>query len=798
MTWSVKHFRAALQRMGLRCASWRGLHGWQPAQGMMLAIMALVLAMLWGVTAKHLRAQRQQVEHATSLQQAGLAAIVSEHLRQVLEKAQLMSIVALQGIQGQGPWQQQLTQMLERDKVFAHYALLDRQLRLLAGNAPEVAELGGLLAYQQGACAAGQGALLLLHAPASVGSEAHPRWQLPVLLCVADAQGVSQGYLLLSIDMAHLLSLYKDVDLGETGRLHLLTPDGRVAAAMVSGGGLVPPDNSAPITAFGRVQDGAGQVAFAWPPGVLRSANYHRASAIPLTVVVSRAQEEILATYTQYAKRSWLILLAVSALTILALLVWQRIMQRRHYLFEALAKADTDKQELIAQLESEKQRALALAACDHLTGLHNRRMFYELVSSHLALAKRSSKHYALLYLDLDRFKSVNDTLGHHVGDALLKAVAERLRRMLRSSDIIARMGGDEFAVLVTAMEHLEDMDVLAAKLVEGLSQPYEGIAPTPLHTSPSIGIAFFPRDGHDVEMLCRHADAAMYASKKAGRNRFTYYERVSNVGSERSYRLARQLPAAIAQEQMVLHFQPKVRLEDRSIVGFEALVRWQHPELGLIYPGDFIALAEEHGHIEALGDWVMQACCRQIALWRMQGVKVCPIAFNVSPLQLRDGAFPVRVATCLQHYGVRAQDIELEITESCLVEPLGVATRVLRQLQQMGVVIGLDDFGTGFSSLSQIRNLPISTIKLDKSFVNELRSSKEAGVLVTSIITLAHNLKMQVVAEGVELMDQLVYLKTAGCDVAQGYFLSRPVPAQQAEALLRHATLEPAMQALPV
>jgi EAL domain-containing protein (putative c-di-GMP-specific phosphodiesterase class I) len=342
------------------------------------------------------------------------------------------------------------------------------------------------------------------------------------------------------------------------------------------------------------------------------------------------------------------------------------------------------------------------------------------------------------------------------------------------------------------MEDPSDVETLAQKLLTGLGAPYEGLAPETLHTSPSIGIAFFPRDGHDVEVLCRHADAAMYASKKAGRNRYTYYDGIPKLDSDRYYQLARQLPSAITQEQLVLHFQPKVRLEDCRIVGLEALVRWQHPQYGLIYPGDFIALAEEHGHIEALGDWVMQACCRQIAAWRMQGVETVPIAFNVSPLQLKDSAFPSRMATYLKHYGVRASDIQVEITESCLVEPVGLAARVLHQLQQMGVSIGLDDFGTGFSSLSQIRALPINTIKLDKSFVNELRSSKEAGVLVTSIITLAHNLKMQVVAEGVELMDQLVYLKTAGCDVAQGYFLSRPVPLAQTEALLKQGILEPA------
>lgn len=495
-------------------------------------------------------------------------------------------------------------------------------------------------------------------------------------------------------------------------------------------------------------------------------------------------------SHAAYASKLRWQLVALTVAMVSACGLWLRAMVRREQLFDALTKADSDKQALITQLKKEKQRALELAATDHLTGLYNRRMFYELVSSHLALARRSSKHYALVYIDLDRFKHINDSMGHHVGDALLQAVAQRLRQLLRGSDIVGRMGGDEFAVLVTAMEHMDDMDGLAHKLVQGLSEPYAEVAEQTLHVTPSLGIAFFPRDGHDAQMLCRHADAAMYVSKTAGRSRFSYYDSQLTPDIERSFMLVRQLPQAMAENQLVLHFQPKVRLEDRCIVGFEALVRWEHPELGLIYPGDFIALAEKHGLIEALGDWVMQACCRQVAAWRLAGLAVVPVAFNVSPLQLRDTAFPVRVATCLQRYGVRGSDMEVEITESCLVEPVGVAFRVLNQLHHMGLQIGLDDFGTGFSSLSQIRALPIDTIKLDKSFVNELRSSKEAGVLVTSIITLAHNLQLQVVAEGVELMDQLVYLKTAGCDVAQGYFLSRPVTAEKAQAMLRQGALE--------
>lgn len=766
---------------------------WHPQHVFLVALVLLGMATAWWKTHQHLQAQQQQVEQAARMQQSALASIVSENLRQVIEKAQLMGVVARAGLEGGARWQQQLNHMLERDQVFLRFALFDADFQLVAGQQSSVLSrtieerLTAALARTPQSLCAGSG-VVLLHA-LQKDAAVEQTWQVPLLLCLADAHGAAQGYLLLSMDMGYFLSLYQEMEVGKTGSIHLLAPDGSVVGAMAAGGLLShrAANQLAEMADLIRLDGGQAE----WMGSAAsRLVSYHRAQQIPLTVVASKDWSEIYAAHTANVSRSWWQLSVASALGLLVTGFLLRTMQRRLKLFNALAKSDSDKQELIAQLESEKQRALDLAATDHLTGLYNRRMFYELVSSHLALARRSSKHYALMYLDLDRFKHINDTMGHHVGDALLQTVARRLQGLLRSSDILGRMGGDEFAVLITAMERMTDMDVLAQKLVDGLSVPYEGLAEQALNISPSIGIAFFPRDGHDAHMLCRHADTAMYASKKAGRARYTYYDSLLTPDSERSYRLARQLPHAIAENQLVLHFQPKVRLEDRRVVGLEALVRWEHPELGLVYPGDFIPLAEEHGHIEALGDWVMQECCRQIAAWRLAGLPTVPVAFNVSPMQLRDTGFPVRVATCLQRYGVRGSDIEVEITESCLVEPVGVAARVLSQLQNMGVQIGLDDFGTGFSSLSQIRALPINTIKLDRSFVNELRTSKEAGVLVTSIITLAHNLKLLVVAEGVELMDQLVYLKTAGCDVAQGYFLSRPVPAAKAQAILLQGVME--------
>ena len=478
---------------------------------------------------------------------------------------------------------------------------------------------------------------------------------------------------------------------------------------------------------------------------------------------------------------------------VLALVIWRllRALRRQQQLFQALSDADREKRALIEQLEQEKGRALALASFDHLTGLHNRRMFNELVASHLEQARRSRKHYALVYLDLDRFKTINDSLGHHVGDLLLRAVAERLRQSVRSADIVGRMGGDEFAVLITGLDAMADMDGIAAKLLAQLSQPYAGLDGHDVSVSPSLGIAFFPRDGHNVTTLCRHADAAMYASKRAGRARYSYYDPGLHPPDDRLVTLERQLPQALADHQFVLHFQPKVRLSDYRITGFEALLRWQHPQYGLVTPGDFVPQAERSGFILPLGDWVLQAACRQLAVWRSQGLHGFSVAVNVSPHQLRDPRLAQRVADLVAQYGLLPGDLEIEITESCLVEPLEQAVEVLSALERQGVVIGLDDFGSGFSSLSQIRNLPIHTLKIDRSFVNDVRSSNEAGVIVTSIVTLAHNLGMRVVAEGVELKSQLVFLKTASCDEVQGYYLSRPLPADAAARLLRENQLRP-------
>ena len=810
--------------MGAAISGWPLLR-WAPP---VLVVTALMLS--WWFTAQRLQAQEAQLWNAARSQQAAVAASLQESLVQAVDQGQLMALVAAEALDGAAQdiahTRRRLLAMQAADPTLLRFAVLDAQGERVLSSMPLVASMAQLPLVEPAVLRAAvqqqqekgqeqeQPAVRAVQVlPVHTESAAHhadgvgAAVPMPVSLLLtmphhgAVASDMPQlhaardtapgGFFLLVIDLGHFLERYQGADLHPGTRIQVLAPDGTVLAAL-QGGALqgVLPAQRQPVLAQQPGAQGHAQLRLA--DQQLHLVSWQRSAATPFTVVVSQDRQQLLAEHRADRLRTWGLLALLTAVTLLATLALARVLGRQHQLFQALSVADAKNQSLIEQLEQEKTRALELAGCDHLTGLHNRRMFGELVASHLALARRSPKHYALLYLDLDRFKQINDSLGHHVGDLLLQAVAQRLRSLVRGSDIIGRMGGDEFAVLVTAMEQLADMDQLASKLVTQLSQPYTGLDGHSLQLSPSIGIAFFPRDGHDVDTLCRHADMAMYASKRAGRGRATYYDTQLNPADDRSWQLERELAQAIAGNQLVLHYQPKVRLEDCRIEGFEALVRWQHPAFGLIYPGEFIDLAEKNGLITDLGDWVIRACCQQVAAWRQQGLDMVPIAVNVSALQLRDTAFPTRMATYLQQYGVRASDLELEITESCLVEPVDLAARVLSQLQGMGMRIGLDDFGTGFSSLSQIRHLPIDTIKLDRSFVDDIRSSPEAGVLVTSIITLAHNLKMRVVAEGVELRDQLVYLKTAGCDVAQGYILSRPVPAQETQRLLRQGVLEPA------
>lgn len=763
------------------------MRDWPRLRLISLSGLLVALLVIWGLTWQRLRSEAALLEQGELGQQQSLAVIVSENLSQMVDRGRLMALTGDEWFEGQtGDAASRLAVMLAADQAYLRIALYDTSLRELHASSP--AAHGPFYSERLRAVARdmpGSASVAVIVAPELEGNS----WQVPLLFKIQKGSEL-RGYLLAVLDLGYLLRLYRNIDIGRSGAIHILAPDGR-SVAEARRAGLVLPEKP---TQLGQFLASGGEEGFLKgplvPQGPVQLASYRRAERTPFMVVVSRSTDEVQASHRQSSLRIWGVQALLSGF--LLFLAWwlMRALRRQESLYTSLKRADEEKHLLIAELEEQRQKALLLASSDHLTGLNNRRMFNELAASHLAQARRSLKHHALVYLDLDRFKLINDTLGHHVGDLLLQAFAERLRASMRSADILGRMGGDEFAVLVIDLDDPADMDAIAVKLMARLSQPYH-LEGHEIQSSPSAGIVFFPRDGHDVATLCRNADAAMYESKRAGRGRYRYYEAHRQVSGERRLTLERELPRAIAQGDFVLHYQPKVSLSDFRITGFEALVRWQHPSYGLVYPNDFIGVAEESGLIVELGDWVVRSCCAQLAQWKSLGLPVVPLACNVSPRQLREEGLPARVAQALQNHGLTAQDLEIEITESCLVEPIDGAVKVLEALQAQGVRIALDDFGSGFSSLSQIRQLPIHTIKIDRSFVNDLRGRKDVGVIVTSIITLAHNLGLKVVAEGVELSDQLLALKTAGCDEVQGYFLSRPLAPAEAGQLMLQGVLNP-------
>jgi diguanylate cyclase (GGDEF)-like protein len=610
-------------------------------------------------------------------------------------------------------------------------------------------------------------------------------------LPVTGKDGKYRGLLLTVLDLGYVLGLYRDVDIGKSGAIQILLNNGQeIARARMGGLEYIQGIWQTPL--FTPIDGDQGSVvADYFGDGHSYIASYKRLTKYPFLVVVSRDEAELQTEYGGNRLRSIGVLCLFTAF-ILLLTYWiSRALVARDKLIDALRNADLETRKLILELEDQTRHAFELASHDALTGLPNRRLFLEMGYSHLSRARRSRKLFALMYVDLDRFKSINDTLGHHVGDMLLQTVATRLQSALRESDVIARMGGDEFTVILNEIDSVADIVLVASKIIELISRPCTNLEGHDVQVSPSIGIAIFPQDGHSVEMLCQHADAAMYQSKRAGRGRYTFYDPALNPVRDYQFSLEQRLPTALAEDELVLHFQPKVRLSDFKIMGLEALVRWQHPEHGLIYPGEFVPMAELTGMDVALGDWVAQSACLQLAKWKSMGLSPVPVAINVSARQLRDLDFPLRVASLLARHSVAAELLEVEITESSLVDSIDIATKVLTDLKRIGVHIALDDFGNGYSSLSYIRTLPIHVIKIDRSFIKGIRNSPQDATIVETIVIMAHKLDMQVVAEGVELQDQLLHLKSINCDQVQGYFLSRPVDAEAAGKLILQANLVP-------
>ena len=421
---------------------------------------------------------------------------------------------------------------------------------------------------------------------------------------------------------------------------------------------------------------------------------------------------------------------------------------------------------------------------DELTDLPNRNLLSSLISQFALHARRNRRELAVLFIDLDYFKFINDSFGRSVGDRLLKTMADRLKGCVRAADTVARHGGDEFVVVLTDLVRSEDVALVAQKILESFSLPIL-IDGQEFAISCSIGISIYPKDGDDAQILLKNADAAMFRAKEQGRNNFQFYTREMNARSLARMIMEKHLRRALGYGELAVYYQPQVDLVNGRVYGMEALLRWRNPELGMVPPATFIPLAEELGLIGPIFEWVLEAACTQNRAWQKAGLPVLTMAVNLSPVQFRDRNLCACVDRIVRKTGMALSCLELEIIESMLMHDVDGAMLIMKELKQLGIKLAMDDFGTGFSSLSYLKRFPFDKLKIDISFVREITTDPESAAIARSIIAMGHNLNLRVIAEGVETAGQLAYLRSHGCDDIQGFFFSRALPADEFEALLR-------------
>jgi len=440
-----------------------------------------------------------------------------------------------------------------------------------------------------------------------------------------------------------------------------------------------------------------------------------------------------------------------------------------HYIFTSIDISDRKKSE---------QRIQFLAQHDVLTELPNRSLCIERLRMALQQAQRSGHQVAVLFIDLDRFKDINDTLGHHFGDGLLRSVASRLQEAVRAGDTVSRLGGDEFVVVLGAVANAGEVShIVNERLIPRIRTPHV-VNGAELHVSCSVGIAIHPQDGEDIDTLMRNADTAMYQAKAAGRDSAQFYAADMTERAQFRHQLDSDLRRALEQAQFCLHWQPRINAINGSIAGAEGLLRWLHPERGMVAPGEFIALAEETGLIVPIGAWVIDEACCQIARWRLEGLHLGNVSINLSARQLRDDNLIDVVRDAMQRHAVPPGMLELELTESMVMEDAEGNLRQMHALRALGVSLSIDDFGTGYSSLAYLNRFPIDKLKIDRSFVHDMLVDRTDRAITMAVIGLGHTLGLKVVAEGVEHAGEAAILRDAGCDELQGYLFGRPMPAQ--------------------
>ncbi len=607
-------------------------------------------------------------------------------------------------------------------------------------------------------------------------------WRLRFGRRLAGRDGTFAGIVTVTVDAAYFVSGYDPAKLGNDGVLGVLGTDGyfrvRRTGETVSAGNTV--DYASMVTPSAGEDDAPVALTVSSWDGISRYTSARELYEFPVAVIVGLSEQEQLATASHDARvyleratiTSALVILLIGALGRSS---WQLLQSRRRESAEKIAHAE---------------RVEYLAYHDGLTGLPNRSFFSKMLTRSIKLAQRQQRQLAVLFLDLDRFKQINDTLGHEAGDQLLKEVARRLESCLRDSDTVARLGGDEFVVLLPELGLGEYAAVVAQKILTLLAEPFSLVGQE-FRVTASIGICTYPADGEDEQTLTKHADIAMYQAKEEGKNNFQFYSEKLNANSLERLTLESGLRHALERQEFVLLFQPKQDIGTGRITGMEALLRWQHPDLGIVAPMQFIPVAEETGLIVPIGKWVMKTACQQNVAWRKLGLPDMSMAVNLTARQFSDDNLLRDVASILRETGMPPQLLELEITESLLIHDVNKTLRIMTELKTMGIKIAVDDFGTCYSSLSNLRQFPLDTIKIDRSFirdVNELSSedaNPEKQNLADAIIAMGRSLSLTVVAQGVETKAQADYLRLHSCDEVQGFYFNRPLATTQVTQLLQ-------------
>ncbi|MHB1075213.1 putative bifunctional diguanylate cyclase/phosphodiesterase [Thiobacillus sp.] len=767
--------RGIFQRMGASAAALRrGLGLATEPHILYPAIAVLALTAIWATTLRQIKVERAAAEYTAAVSSHQLVetyeAQVVRALREIDQALKSVKYaIELRGNQAALP-ELKARDLLPPDLLFT-FSIVDDTGNIVASSRPSTM---GNVADRNIFQSQRQTDALSVGRPRKNPDSGE--WALQFSRRLDATDGSFSGIVMVEVDAAYFVSGYEASKLGAHGVLGILGTDGmfrvRRSGDTVSAGDTTDLGAMA-VHSEDETKSEAALTINPWD-GVQRYTSVRQLYAFPLVVIVGLSADEQLAAARRNIRADlWratagsLVLLLI--LTILGRMSRQLALSRQRAAEEQVAHAE---------------RVEYLAYHDGLTGLPNRSLFSKLLGQSIHQAHRHNRQLAVLFLDLDHFKHINDTLGHEAGDQLLQEVANRLKACLRDSDTVARLGGDEFVVLLPELDEGKYVSAVAQKILSAVARPFILVGEE-FRVTASIGISTYPQDGLDEQTLTKNADIAMYQAKEEGKNNFQFYSEKLNALSLERLTLESSLRHALEYHEFQLHYQVKQDIHSGRITGMEALLRWQHPDLGTVAPMQFIPVAEETGLIVPIGRWVLSTACMQNVAWQKQGLPHLSMAVNLTPRQFYDGNLLADLTAILAASGMDAHLLELEITESLLMRDVEKTMRILTGLKDMGIRIAIDDFGIGYFSLSTLKQFPLDTIKIDRSFIRDIANVAEDKDITEAIIAAGRALSLTVVAQGVETKEQAEYLLQNACDEFQGFYLNKPVPADQIAELLR-------------